>query len=223
MASNPKNPKNAAKKWLAERVLTTNDQLQKYLPNKYKYVVAMEIEAPFAMWTRPDTGDPPVSEIVPSGSAVVSIFESVLRILSVTVVPLVVVICRPVQFLEYCTNYRGPHRDLRSDTQQIRSTILDRVCYKFFATLDGCPADAHEYQHRFLKRLQRRSFFYMPYLGVRGFVPDYVGFCRNETYACLEINKLIPQLLFSHDAGKNMVFIQDVNVVNGVLCFRKTA
>jgi len=40
------------------------------------YEVMLEISGPTAMWTRPDTGDAPVSYPAPTYSAVKGIFES---------------------------------------------------------------------------------------------------------------------------------------------------
>ena len=42
------------------------------------YSIEMEIAGDTAMWTRPDTGDSPVSYPAPTYSAVKAIFESVL-------------------------------------------------------------------------------------------------------------------------------------------------
>ncbi|MBC7820173.1 MAG: CRISPR-associated protein Cas5 [Planctomycetaceae bacterium] len=42
-----------------------------------KYQVCCEISGPTAMWTRPDTGDAPVSYPAPSFAAVKGIFESI--------------------------------------------------------------------------------------------------------------------------------------------------
>ena len=41
------------------------------------YSIACEISGPTAMWTRPDTGDAPVSYLAPTYSAVKGIFESI--------------------------------------------------------------------------------------------------------------------------------------------------
>ena len=42
-----------------------------------KYEISMEIEGPFAMWSRPDTGASPTSYPVPTWSAAKGIFESI--------------------------------------------------------------------------------------------------------------------------------------------------
>lgn len=42
-----------------------------------KYEISCEISGPTAMWTRPDTGDVPVSYPVPTYAAVKGIFESI--------------------------------------------------------------------------------------------------------------------------------------------------
>ena len=43
-----------------------------------EYTVSLEISGPTAMWTRPDTGDTPVSYPVPTFGAVKGIFECIL-------------------------------------------------------------------------------------------------------------------------------------------------
>ncbi len=42
-----------------------------------EYPIALEISGPTAMWTRPDTGDAPVSYPAPTFSATKVIFESI--------------------------------------------------------------------------------------------------------------------------------------------------
>ena len=46
------------------------------------YEVSLEISGPTAMWTRPDTGDAPVSYPAPSFAAVKGIFESIVSLKS---------------------------------------------------------------------------------------------------------------------------------------------
>ena len=43
-----------------------------------RYEISCEISGPTAMWTRPDTGDVPVSYPAPTYAAVKGIFESIL-------------------------------------------------------------------------------------------------------------------------------------------------
>ena len=62
------------------------------------YEVAFEISGPTAMWTRPDTGDAPVSYPAPSFAAVKGIFESIVWLKSAEVVPIRVEICEPLVF-----------------------------------------------------------------------------------------------------------------------------
>ncbi|GBR77115.1 CRISPR-associated protein Cas5, partial [Candidatus Termititenax persephonae] len=75
------------------------------------YTVEMEISGNTAMWTRPDTGDCPVSYPAPTYSAVRAIFESVLWGPAIVVVPVKVEICAPLQYHSYYTNYGGPLRE----------------------------------------------------------------------------------------------------------------
>ena len=52
-----------------------------------EYPVQMEIAGATAMWTRPDTGDSPVSYPAPTYSAVKGLFESILRKVNQVTVP----------------------------------------------------------------------------------------------------------------------------------------
>ena len=72
------------------------------------YEVSLEISGRTAMWTRPDTGDAPVSYPAPSFAAVKGIFESIVWLKSAEVVPTRVEICAPLVFHTYSTNYGGP-------------------------------------------------------------------------------------------------------------------
>jgi CRISPR-associated Cas5-like protein len=78
------------------------------MDRKKKYSMQLEISGATAMWTRPDTGDAPVSYPAPTYCAVKGIFESVLWIQSIEVVPTKVEICSPVAYHTYTTNYGGP-------------------------------------------------------------------------------------------------------------------
>ena len=80
------------------------------------YEVRCEISGPTAMWTRPDTGDAPVSDPAPSFAAVKGIFESIVWLKSAEVVPTRVEICAPLVFHTYSTNYGGSFRRFGSIT-----------------------------------------------------------------------------------------------------------
>ena len=71
------------------------------------YPIQLEIAGPMAMWTRPDTGDGPVSYPAPTYSAVKIIFHSILWGQAISVLPVQVDICRPLKFENYNTNYGG--------------------------------------------------------------------------------------------------------------------
>lgn len=53
-----------------------------------QYPITCEISGPTAMWTRPDTGDAPVSYPAPSYGAVKAVFESIVWLKSAEVVPM---------------------------------------------------------------------------------------------------------------------------------------
>lgn len=72
-----------------------------------RYQVSVEISGPTAMWTRPDTGDAPVSYPAPTFAAVKGIFESIVWLKSAEVMPTRVEICSPHVFHTYSTNYGG--------------------------------------------------------------------------------------------------------------------
>ena len=76
----------------------------------HAYSVPLEISGATAMWTRPDTGDVPVSYPAPTLAAVKGIFESIVWLKSAEVVPTRVEICAPLVFHTYSTNYGGPLR-----------------------------------------------------------------------------------------------------------------
>src|SRR5436190_20251868 len=75
-----------------------------------RFQVALEIAGPTAMWTRPDTGDAPVSYPAPTFAAAKGLFESIVWLKSAEVVPTRVEICAPLVFHTYSTNYGGPLR-----------------------------------------------------------------------------------------------------------------
>ena len=105
------------------------------------YEVSLEISGPTAMWTRPDTGDAPVSYPAPTYSAVKGIFESILWIQAVEIVPVTVEICSPIVFHTYVTNYGGPLRKSRimktGSSYQLLATVLVNVCYRLHAEVQS--------------------------------------------------------------------------------------
>ncbi len=108
------------------------------------YSVSMEISGATAMWTRPDTGDAPVSYPVPTFAGVKGIFESILWIKNAEVVPTRVEICKPVVYHTYTTNYGGPLRKQqvikKGSSYQLIATVLVNVCYKLFARIERTGA-----------------------------------------------------------------------------------
>lgn len=70
------------------------------------YPIHLEIFGPTAMWTRPDTGDAPVSYPAPTFAAAKGIFESIVWLKSAEVIPTRVEICAPLVY-HYTTNYGG--------------------------------------------------------------------------------------------------------------------
>lgn len=201
------------------------------------YDIQLEIAGPTAMWTRPDTGDTPVSYPAPTYGAVKGIFESILWLKQAEVVPYKVEICKPVIFYNYTTNYGGPLRKsglLNSGGSfQFFATVLVNVCYRMHAHvkhddksdeafLKKSTNGGHAYQAIFDRRLNNGQCFSIPCLGWKEFTPDYVGPFREKTVVESAINLEIPSMLKAcFPEGKSSmyqpVFVQDVNIEKGVL------
>lgn len=184
---------------------------------QYEYPVQMEIAGPTALFTRVDCGDSPVSYPAPTYSAVKAMFESVLWLPSVEVVPQKVEICAPLQWHNYATNYGGPLRNpvkIKSGTQyQLFATVLIDVCYRLYAVAKPLPnmgklpdkalqwdkrttAPGHAYQEIFNRRLKRGQSFAGLCLGWREFTPSYFGPFREQTRVCTELPEIvIPSML----------------------------
>lgn len=182
------------------------------------YPISLEISGPTAMWTRPDTGATPVSYPMPPWSAAKGIFESVVRLKNVIIIPTAVEICSPIIYHDYTTNYGGP---LRKDEQitnnnsfQHKATVLINVCYRFYAKIESFKyvpktlAEAsrltkinsqHACQDIFNRRLHNGQFYEIPCLGWREFVPDYIGHIREDTEVRkvqTTINETLPSFLY---------------------------
>ncbi|MDR3293355.1 MAG: CRISPR-associated protein Cas5 [Clostridiales bacterium] len=208
----------------------------------------MEIAGDTAMWTRPDTGDSPVSYLAPTYSAVKAIFESVLWGPAVEIVPIKAEICAPVQFHAYHTNYGGPLR--KSDnikdgnSYQLSATVLVNVCYRLYAEVvpyhrkDRLPQKAldwdaattspgHAYQEIFNRRLLRGQCYSVPSLGWHEFTPSYFGEFRKDTRVIEDLpTAMIPSMLrqvFSKGYNSEVAYLYDtdVEIVKGVLIYRK--
>lgn len=213
------------------------------------YEIQMEISGNTAMWTRPDTGDCPVSYPAPTYSAVKGIFESLLWGPAVKIVPTRVEICAPIQYHSYQTNYGGP---LRKPTVissgggfQLLATVLVDVRYRLYAEVlparkgikDRMPENArqwgskttspgHAYRAIFDRRLDRGQCFTLPFLGWKEFGPSYFGRFREDTRIQSDINMTIPSMLrevFSWGYATKCAFSYDQNVkiVRGVMEFPK--
>lgn len=166
------------------------------------YPIMMEVSGPTAMWTRPDTGDSPVSYPAPTYSAVRGIFSSILWGPAIEIIPIKVEICEPIEYHSYSTNYGGP---LRSNIQikngnnyQMFATVLIDVCYRLYAEVvpykdkARLPKNAlawdkqtsspgHAYQSIFKRRLQQGAYYQVPCFGLKEFTVSYVGEFRDGT------------------------------------------
>ena len=203
--------------------------------------ISLEISGSTAMWTRPDTGDSPVSYPVPTYSAAKGIFESIVRIETVEIVPTKVEICAPIVYHNYSTNYGGPLRKspimATRDSYQLLATVLINVCYRLYAELRsardnhplsekaqlrasmGCNA-LHACQDIFNRRLERGQWHDIPFLGWREFIPDYIGPFRETTRVAERIDLVLPSFLhsvFEPSGNKKPVYKSDVHIRNGRL------
>jgi CRISPR-associated protein Cas5d len=212
------------------------------------YIIQIEIAGDTAMWTRPDTGDSPVSYPAPTYSAVKAIFESILWGPAVEIIPIKAEICTPIQFHSYCTNYGGPERkekNIKEGTNyQLYATVLVDVCYRLYAEAvpfrdkeklpqkakawdDATTSPGHAYQDMFNRRLTRGQCYSIPSLGWREFTPSYFGALRDHTRVMEELPSIsIPSMLrqvFSkgYNSEVTYTFDTDVEVINGVLLYRR--
>jgi CRISPR-associated protein Cas5d len=213
------------------------------------YEIVLEIAGPTAMWTRPDTGDCPVSYPVPTFSAVKGIFESILWGPSVNIIPTKVEICAPIQYHNYQTNYGGPLRKqgviASGGGFQLLATVLVDVCYRMYAEVFPVlkkakirvPENAlqwdrkttspgHAYMDIFNRRIKQGRCFSIPFLGWKEFGPSYFGDLREMTKVQEDTNLEIASMLrevFSngYSSESSFSYDQNVKVNNGVLEFGK--
>jgi len=202
------------------------------------YPVCMEIAGNTAMWTRPDSGDCPVSYQAPTYAAVKAIFESILWGPAIEIIPTKVEICAPVNYHVYTTNYGGPlRRDTAiksGDNYQLLATVLIDVVYKLYADVQPYPrknslprsalqwdakttSPAHAYQSIFNRRLVRGQSYSIPVLGWREFTPIYCGPLRNDTVVLsslpdIHISSML-RMVFSEGYKSSVSFLYDQDVV----------
>lgn len=213
-----------------------------------EYPVQMEIAGSTAMWTRPDTGDSPVSYPAPTYSAVKGLFESILWGPAIEIVPTKVEICKPIQYHDYKTNYGGPKRspdNIKSGSNyQLCATVLIDVCYRLYAMARPnqdkdalnqralnwdmqTTSPGHAYQAIFNRRLQKGQSYGSLCLGWKEFTASYFGPFRPETSADTTVNDIIiPSMLretfsngYKTDFAPN--YDSDIVIKKGILCFRK--
>ncbi len=208
------------------------------------YPIQMEIAGPTAMWTRPDTGDCPVSYPAPTYSAVRNIFQAILWGQAIKIVPTQVDICAPLQFHTYNTNYGGPLRKPKviqsGGGYQLLATVLTDVRYRLFAdVVEVPPSDSESEQTRewrkrtkspghagqeiFERRLVSGKCFYTPFLGWKEFAVSYFGPIREETRS-VDITTVLPSMFREvvYGPGGKVLrysFDQNVKIEHGVLRF----
>jgi CRISPR-associated protein Cas5d len=212
------------------------------------YPIEMEVAGSAAMWTRPDTGDCPVTYPAPTYSAVKAMFESVLWGPAIEIVPLKAELCKPVQYHSYCTNYGGPLRSgvaiKKGNSYQLYATVLIDVCYKLYARVmpnrkksnlpeaarqwdDKTTSPGHAYQSIFTRRLKRGQSYSTLALGWSEFTLSYFGELRCATKALSDMPPIvIPSMLrqvFSrgYNSPVSYVYDNDLVIENGVLEYPK--
>lgn len=213
-----------------------------------RYPITLEIAGPTAMWTRPDSGDCPVSYPAPTYSAVKGIFESILFNQVIEVVPTRIEICSPVIYHGYNTNYGGPLRKgevIKSGgSYQLLASVVVNPCYRLYAdtrryqNVNGKLSEStrdwirkttspeHAYQEMFNRRLKRGQCFSIPFLGWKEFAPDYVGPFRETTQVARDIHVRIPSMLrqvFPKGLHSDVQYVYDTNVEieEGTLTFKE--
>ena len=207
------------------------------------YSIQMEVSGPTAMWTRPDTGDSPVSYPLPTFSAAKGLFEGIVMIGTVEIMPTKVEICKPIIYHNYATNYGGPLRKgevvKKGGSYQLLATTLINVCYRLYAEIRQARFSrplsekaqlqaskrlnaVHACQDMFNRRLEKGQWHDTPFLGWQEFVPDYIGPFREATRVQEDISIDLPSFLYSvfEPSGKKQpVFKPDVRVENGRLLY----
>lgn len=208
----------------------------------------MEIAGNTAMWTRPDTGDSPISYPAPTYSATRALFESILWGPAIRIIPTKVELCSPPQYHSYATNYGGPLRKggsiKKGNQYQQYATVLVDVCYKLYADVipnpqkEKMPSQAkkwdqnttspgHAYQEIFNRRLQRGQSFATLFLGWSEFTPSYFGPLRSTTVVCSELPDIvIPSMLRGvfedgYHSTYEAVYDLDVRIHQGILEYPK--
>jgi len=210
------------------------------------YTVQMEVEGPFAMFTRPDTGGTPTSYPVPTWSACKGIFESIAFLAhgEAHIVPTKMEVCRRkdksggvMVFQRYTTNYGGPLRktDLfrkgtapGGSSMQLFATVLRDVCYRLQGSVVGPPSRTRINARHFLKdlferRLKQGRCFRTPCLGWSEFTCSYWGpFREGVTEVDEALSMKVPSMLLgvwdSALFGQySPMYHQDVRVEAGVL------
>jgi len=207
-----------------------------------KYEIALEIAGATAMWTRPDTGDCPVSYPIPTYSAAKGIFESIIRFETVDIVPTRVEVCAPVVYHNYVTNYGGPLRKsaiMPYGSYQLLATVLINVCYRLYAEIRPSEHnrylsekalqqknkgfnDRHACQEIFNRRLKQGQCHDIHFLGWREFIPEYFGHFRDTTKVEESVNLTLPSFLhsiFEPSGNRNPKYKQDKKIENGGLVY----
>lgn len=213
---------------------------------RYDYPISMEIAAATAMFTRPDSGDSPISYPAPTYSAVKAMFESVLWGEAIEIVPQKVEICAPIQWHSYATNYGGPLRESKSikkgNNYQLFATVLLDVCYRFYAVArpnfqkeklpekakswdSNTTSPGHAYQAIFNRRLKRGQSYASLCMGWREFTPSYFGPFRDTTRVCTDIPDIrIPSMMRSmfldgYKSEYNAIYDTDILIHGGILVY----
>lgn len=219
------------------------EEVKEILENRVRYPICMEVEGDFAMWSRPDTGSEKTSYPFPTFSALKGLFESVLYMPSVLIIPHKIQICSPIKYQPYAFNYRGEKRKHTlikdGNTCQIRTTILYKPCYRCYAFVVNNKNDfssvpekykgvnhSHSFQAQFNRRIIKGKNYRTPCLGLSEFLVSYVGQFREETKVQEDINHTISSMIFNCFDSLNKgvyspSFVQNVEIKKGEIQYVK--
>ena len=213
-----------------------------------RYPVEIEVAAPLAIFTRPDSGGTPTSYPVPTWSAAKGIFESIAFFAdgAAWICPTSVQVCRrvgeeggQVSFQRYTTNYGGPLRkkslfnkgtSIGGSSMQVFATVLSDVCYRLHGIVvgprrSGTDNPRHHLQDLFVRRLKRGQCHCSIFLGWREFVCSYWGPFREgiteiDTALSLEIPSMLLSVWDNPSNGcYSPVFHQDVQIRAGEIVY----
>lgn len=211
-----------------------------------RYPVELEVAAPLAMFSRPDTGGTPTSYAVPTWSAAKGLFEAIAFLAdgAAWICPTTVEVCRRVgepggrvSFQRFTTNYGGPLRKTSvltkglasgGSSMQLFATVLSNVCYRVHGAIIGRRQAGrintrHYLKDLFDRRVKGGKCFRTPCMGWSEFTCSYWGPFRNDLMEVdTALSLEIPSMLLGIwdrpvNGGYDPDYRQEVRVNAGIL------